>query len=369
MNTPSPRYDIVALRRDHPLVDVIITSGIALAPAGPHRLKGLCPFHDDRTPSLVVYEDDQHFHCFACGAHGDVIDFVQRRFERSFADACAWIAGLPAVSRKTQAEPARPRPERRWERLTLDEQVVMNTAAALYHHRLWREPRALAYLRERGIPDWVIRTCALGYADGHSLEAFLRRRSGLQTAQDLGLLRRPRHGNSGPSLCEFLAHRIVIPELRGGQCIWFIGRSLDDVPDRPKYLSLAGERPVLGFNRAAGQREVFLCEGGFDYLTAVSWNLAAFSPCGTRLSSDRLGFLARARVVYGVLDADDAGDEASLRFGEQLGPRWQPLHLPRGCDLNDLARQSHGRALFFRLLDEARQARRKEAAHERAIPT
>ena len=65
MNTPSPRYDIVALRRDHPLVDVIITSGIALAPAGPHRLKGLCPFHDDRTPSLVVYEDDQHFHCFA----------------------------------------------------------------------------------------------------------------------------------------------------------------------------------------------------------------------------------------------------------------------------------------------------------------
>ena len=365
MSTSTPRYDVAALRRDYPVVNVIAASGVALQPAGPGRHKGLCPFHDDRRSSLVVYADDQHFHCFACGAHGDVIDFVRRRFDLGFAEACAWLAGQPPQAEQPRVNPVTQPRERRWDRLTLEEQIVMNTAGALYHHLLWREPRALAYVRERGIPDWVIRECALGYADGHSLEGFLRRRSGLRLAERLGLLRRPAEPYGTSRLREFLAGRIVIPELRGGQCLWFIGRCLADEPGKPKYLALPGERPVLGFTRAAGQREVFLCEGAFDYLTAVSWKLAAFSPCGTRLPADRLGFLARAQVVYGVLDGDAAGEQGSVRFGEQLGQRWQPLPLPEGCDLNDLAQQADGRAAFFRLLDQARRTRREEGRHER----
>ena len=84
MATMSPtRFDVDALRRDYPLSSVIEANGITLTAAGPQRLKGLCPFHDDRHPSLIVYLDDQHFHCFACGAHGDVVDFVRRRFHLS----------------------------------------------------------------------------------------------------------------------------------------------------------------------------------------------------------------------------------------------------------------------------------------------
>ncbi len=115
--------------------------------------------------------------------------------------------------------------------------------------------------------------------------------------------------------------------------------------------------------RAAGQREAFLCEGVFDFLTAVSWQLPAFSPCGTHLPAERLGFLAQAEVVYGVLDGDAAGRAAAERFGEQLGRRWRPLLLPEGCDLNDLGRRPGGRAEFFGLLAAARQARRREAPH------
>jgi DNA primase len=239
----------------------------------------------------------------------------------------------------------------------------MNTAAAIYHHCLWREQRALAYLRQRGIPDWVIRACALGYADGHSLEAYLRRRSGLRVAEELGLLRRPTRvdGAAGPR--EFLAGRIVVPELRGSHCVWFIGRTLEDTPGLSKYLALGGERPVLGYERAAGQREAFLCEGVFDYLTAVSWKLAACSPCGTHLPAERLGFLARAERVYGVFDGDEAGRAAAARFAERLGARWRPLHLPDGHDLNDLGRRSGGRAEFFRLLAAVRRAEPENSSH------
>ncbi|MBI4496697.1 MAG: toprim domain-containing protein [Chloroflexi bacterium] len=361
------RYDVQALRRTRPLAAVITDYGIELRPSG-RALVGRCPFHDDQgRPNLHVYAENQSWYCFRCAVGGDVIDFVRRRENLSFGEACRRLEERsPAtVSPPPAPHPASPR-ERRWDRLTLEEQVVMNTACALYQHSLWREPRALAYVRGRGIPDWVIRQCALGFADGHSLEAYLRRRSGLRVAQDLGLLRKASGSGHASALPEFLAGRIVVPELRGGQCIWFIGRSIDDDAERPKYLALGGERPVLGMERAAGQREAFLCEGVFDYLTGVAWKLPAFSPCGTHLPAERLGFLARARVVYGVLDGDDPGRAAARRFAEQLGDRFQPLQLPDGCDLNDVSRQPEGQRNFFRLLAATRRQTRMEDTHEHA---
>ena len=105
-----------------------------------------------------------------------------------------------------------------------------------------------------------------------------------------------------------------------------IGRILDESPSQPKYLALGGERPS---SVRTGRRpeEAILCEGVFDYLTAVSWGLPAPGPCGTHIPGDRLGFLARAERVFGVFD-DAAGDEAATRFGVDLGNRWRPLRLP-----------------------------------------
>ena len=161
-------------------------------------------------------------------------------------------------------------------------------------------------------------------------------------------------------LRERFAGRIVIPELRGGQPIWFLGRQPTRATARVKYLGLPGEKPVLGFERAAGRREVYLVEGAFDWLTAVSWHLPAFSTCGTDFPADRLGWLARARVIFGVFDADRAGVEAAERFRATLGDRWLPIALPEGEDLNDLGRQPGGRGLFFRLVGEARRSRSTE---------
>lgn len=241
----------------------------------------------------------------------------------------------------------------------------MNTVCARYQQTLWREPGALEYLRGRGIPDWVIHRCSLGYGDGHALIASLQRHPRLETARDLGLLRQRREREDPRSLTDFFAGRIVVPEIRGGNCIWFIGRDLHAGTNRLKYLALPGERPVLGFERALGRRAVFLVEGVFDYLTAVSWKLPAISPCGTHLPADRLGFLARTEVIYGVLDGDDAGQAAAERFRQQLGHRFHPLPLPAGCDLNDLGRHPHGRREFLRLLAAARRPRCKGGSDER----
>ena len=146
----------------------------------------------------------------------------------------------------------------------------------------------------------------------------------------------------------------MVPELRGGQPIWLIGRRPDEL-GQVKYLALPGERPILGLERVIGRREAFLTEGVLDWLTAVSWGLRAFSACGTALPANRLGWLARAHVVWGVLDADQGGRDGAARFGAALGRRWRPLELPAGCDLNDLGQRPDGRATFFRLLDDARR--------------
>jgi len=121
-------------------------------------------------------------------------------------------------------------------------------------------------------------------------------------------------------------------------------------------LRFAGERPILGFERAAGRREVYLVEGVFDWLTAVSWHLPAFSTCGTDFPEDRLGWLARARVIFGVFDADRACREAAQGFESTLGARWVPIALPEGEDLNDLGSRPGGRGLFFRLVADARRS-------------
>lgn len=382
---------IRAIKQRYSLAPFVVASGVELHPIGRGRWMGRCPFHEDREPSFLVDSSDEHWHCFgACvgdpvtgrKAHGDVIDFVMRLERLTFVEACARLTGPavhPAMATTTAATAATATPERylvqlaqprrlastthpepcRWERLSFEEQLVMQTAAAIYRRALWRAPRVLAYLFQRGIPAWVIHACGLGYADGHSLEAHLRRRSGLRIAESLGLLRR----TSGPDatsrpLREFFAGRIVVPELRGGRCIWFIGRALDGRgvrrQARAKYLSLEGEQPLLGLERAAGRRTVFLCEGVFDWLTAIAWGLPAVSACGTHLPISRLSLLDRTRTFYGIFDGDVAGHTAAVRLHEELGNRFRRITLPDGCDLNDLGRRSGGRRTFFQLLAAAR---------------
>ena len=360
MRLDNRRYDTAAIRRDYPVEDELTRRGIALRPVG-RALLGLCPFHADHNhPNLWVYPDKSYWKCRACGQTGDVIQFVMQIDHLTFGAACDQILGVPPPpARPAAPAPAPPTEPRRWDRLSVDEQTLMNKACAIYHDRLLHAPRALDYLRSRAVPEWVIRECCLGYADGRSLLECLLTQDERQVAEALGLVRRPPREPATERRYEALAGRIVVPERRAGHAVWFIGRLLEDDGRRPKYLALTGERPVLGVERATNRREVVLCEGVFDFLTAVAWRLPAFSTCGTQLPADRLGFLAGAEAVYGALDGDRAGQEAAARFSESIGSRFHALQLPAGRDLNDLAQQRAGKRLFFELLTTQRLAARR----------
>ncbi|MEZ4479895.1 MAG: CHC2 zinc finger domain-containing protein [Dehalococcoidia bacterium] len=337
----SPEIDLI--KRNNPLERVMAEHGVKLQRRG-SRFVARCPFHEEQHPSLVVYPDTRSFYCFGCRASGDVIDFVRRVENVHFKEAIRRLAGHEGPDHSPLLAPSR---------LTVDDQLILAAAANVYHETLLRTDRALRYLESRGVGAAVARRCRLGFSDGHSLRPLLQRhRLSLRRAGQLGLLRRD---GSEP-----LAGRIVIPELREGQCVWMVGRALDD--RRLKYLGLSLPKPILGYERVRGQRRVFVTEGAFDYLTGVAWNLPICALLGTHVRAERLAFLQRAREVVLVFDNDEPGRAAATDLAATLAARASVLALPEGVkDLSELANRPNGRQTFFELLPQL--SARKEADH------
>jgi len=329
-------YDIDTIKRRNPIEEVVARHGVQLRRSGLH-LSGRCPFHQDEHPSFVVYPETASFHCFGCRVSGDVIDFVRRADKLSFREALDRLSDGPAPPPRDRV------PE---ERLSLDDRMILTAACAVYHEALLQTPKALGYLEERGIEPPLVRRCRLGYSDGRSLRQYLRRhRLSLRRATQMGLLWR----DGG----ETMAERVVIPELRGGQCIWMVGRALDD-GRQPKYRGLSLPKPILGYERVRGRPRVFVTEGAFDYLTGTGWGLSICALLGTQVRAERLAFLQRARRVLIVFDSDEPGREAASDLARRLGSRARVVALPEGVkDINDLGRRPDGRAAFFRLVGEA----------------
>jgi DNA primase len=340
-------YDIDRIKQHNRIEDVVTGHGVQLHQSGSH-LTGRCPFHPDEHPSLVVYPETRSFYCFGCGATGDVIDFIRK------ADGLSFKEALERLNDGSQpVRPDRILPER----LSLDDRMILTAACGVYHETLMRSHRVLRYLEGRGIGLPVVRRCRVGYSDGRSLQSYLkRRRLGLRRATQMGLLWR----DGG----ETMAGRIVIPELRGAECIWMVGRVLDE-ERQPKYRGLSLPKPILGYERVRGRPRVFVTEGSFDYLTGVSWGLPICALLGTRVRAERLAFLQRSRRVLIVFDNDEPGREAAADLARRLGSRGRLLALPDGVkDLNDLGRRPDGRAAFFRLLKEAERGERQPQAED-----
>lgn len=351
--------DTRALKRANPIVPVIRRYGIDLRPSG-SVLVGRCPFHSDGgRPNLTVYAAadaaDDGYYCFRCSAGGDVIRFVSEMESLRFPEACARLAGASVyVSRANQVQ--RPVSRRPWKdsprQRTATELACLSAAVELYQNRLRHDARALDYLRRRGVATAVIERCRLGYASGEELVPYLRwRRLSLGAAMRAGLIRY--RGK------ETLAKRIVVPETRGGQPVWLIGRLIDDGNGldgneaAPRYLGLAGRKPLLGWDMVVRESAVFLTEGPFDWLTLLGWDLPALALVGTNVRPAVVQALTRFDRLYLALDNDEAGRAAAGQLAEAFGERAVSVRLPGVKDVAELGQQPNGRAQFLSAVGSA----------------
>ena len=340
--------DTERLRHDYPIARIIARYGISLRSYG-RTLVGRCPFHQDGgRPNLVVYPETQSWFCFRCGIGGDVISFVERLEGLSFRDAVARLVDSKQSAApwtissavKTVIHPRR--------QLALDstQRACLAAAVDLYHNRLLSEADALAYLQNRGIDRSTLLRCGVGFAAGNDLGTYLRWRGlPIAPAIGMGLLR---HDGR-----DFLAGRIVVPELRSGQPIWLVGRTLGSSRNAPKYLALPGRKPLLGLGALTDACSVWVCEGVFDWLTLRVWDYPAVALSGTQARTSLLRVLERFERIYLVLDSDEAGQSGTRALMAVLGDRARPITLPGVKDVADLARLSDGRERFARAVAES----------------
>jgi DNA primase len=339
------RIDTAALKQTHAIEDVVTSYGIELKRQG-HAAVGRCPFHaDGGRPNLVVFPGTRTWRCFPCGVGGDALKFVMLAEDVGFVEAAQRLGAerLGPIRSSTQ-HVARPATTLIGERGP-EELAAIQAAVTLYHHSLFSEPRAMAYLSGRGLDRAVIERCRVGYATGDQLAAYLRwQRLSVGPALRAGLLTR--------SGAEFLAGRIVVPDLHSdGRPGWLIGRTLDEpsTDEVPLHLGLPRPKPLLGLQNEETRTSptIVVVEGTFDYLTVRMWGYPVVATLGTHLRLDLVDALATFNRQFLVLDNDDAGMSAALTLQHQLGSNAIRVALPDGIkDPSQLASLPDGRAHF-----------------------
>jgi DNA primase len=331
---------------------------------------GLCPFHHEKTPSFYVVEDKSFFHCFGCGAHGDVVGFVMRADNLDFIEAVEKLAGEAGLAVPQASPQERERAQRQ---KTLLE--AMEAAATFYEGKLWAPAgsRAREYLHERGLDPDTIRRFRLGWAPED--RQGLRRALGADFPDTMlieaGLIRRSEEGDT----FDYFRNRVIFPiGDRAGRVIAFGGRVVGE--GQPKYLNSPDSplfekgRVLYGWSAAragvardpeAGGTGVIVTEGYMDVIALHRAGFtAAVAPLGTALTEFQLHELWRlAPEPTLCFDGDVAGQQAAIRALRRALPLLRPgqsLHfavLPQGEDPDSIIRAS-GRSGFYHVLAAAR---------------
>jgi DNA primase len=365
MSSFATRVDTDLLLQQHPIVDVIAQYGIELRRSG-SAFTGRCPFHPDHgRANLTAYPRSGRWICFRCDARGDAIGFIQQIEGVSFRDAAARLGAgsVGAASLRTTPAPHRSAAVRRARLRPIDTEVLA-AALELYANRLMADQQALDYLASRGFERELVERERVGFAAGGELVPYLAWRGlSAQRARRAGLLDADDR--------EVLQGRIVFAEVRQGRPVWFIGRVLEPLPEGPRYLGLAGSKPLLGWDWASQDlRGAVLVEGPTDWLALRMWGVPGLALCGTSVSASVLQDLGRWDRLYIVTDMDAAGRDANARLVEAFGARAVPGSLPDGVkDPADLARTPDGDRLFAEAICGASSRISELATQVTADPT
>lgn len=338
-------------------VDVVEVVGerVQLKKAG-RNYSGLCPFHQEKTPSFTVSADKQFYHCFGCGAHGNALRFLMEYDKLPFPEAVDQLAGRLGIDvpREGADDPrAQQREKKRKEGVNL-----LELAASFYRERLKMQEGqgAKQYLHERGLTSEVIDAYGIGYAPGgwEALKQHLSERGISEPVQtEYGLLI---HREDTGRTYDRFRDRVMFPirDLRG-RTIAFGGRVMGD--DQPKYLN-SPETPVfhkgrelygLYEARQASSRleQLVMVEGYMDVVALAQYGIHnAVATLGTATTEDHLSRLFRlvSRVVF-CFDGDRAGRQAASGALETALPMMidgreaRFLFLPEGDDPDSLVRR------------------------------
>ena len=315
------------IRARVPLSDVV-GRRVRLVHKGREHL-GLCPFHNEKTPSFTVSDDKGFFHCFGCGAHGDVIGFIMRDEGHSFPEAVEKLAGEAGL----EVPKDRPR-----DRARAEEQMslyrVLEDAAKHFQSELRTDSGAAAraYLKGRGLNDETIVGFRLGFApDSRNFMKTVLLGDQITEAMlvTAGLLIEPEGGGSS---YDRFRNRVIFPiQDRRGRVIAFGGRALGDTqakylnsPDTPvfhKGTMLYGMHLARGAARKAGR--IVGVEGYMDVIALHQAGLTeTVAPLGTALTElqmEEMWRLVDAPVL--CFDGDNAGHKAAARAAERALPR------------------------------------------------
>lgn len=291
----------------------IVSSYVSLKKRG-STLVGLCPFHNEKTPSFTVYPETQSFYCFGCGAGGDAVTFIKKIENLDYIDAVKMLAQRAGLQMPADGFDDSISKHRR--RI-----YEANRAAAKYFYSVLiseEGTKALEYYRNRKLTLSTIKKFGLGYApdkwDG--LLKHLRSQGfSLNEIYEAGLARKGQKNN----YYDYFRNRVMTPiiDVRGN-IVGFGGRVLDD--SKPKYINtndtLAYKKTneVFGLNFAkdSGKSEIILCEG---YMDVIAMHQAGFTNCvagcGTALTNEQVHLISRyANEVLLAYDNDEAGRKA-----------------------------------------------------------
>ena len=329
---------------------------------------GLCPFHNEKTPSFTVNDDKAFYHCFGCGQHGDVITFAMETDGLSFPEAIERLAGQAGLEVPQSSPQER---ERAKVRSTLYD--VVEQVCAWYEEQLSQPGGrdAYDYLRGRGFTDETIGTFRLGFAPdgrGRLLQAMEARGVRQDQLVEAGLIKMP-EGGGNPR--DYFFNRVIFPiNDSRGRVIAFGGRILGD--GQPKYLN-SPETPLFHKGRSLynftmareASRDagtVIVAEGYTDVIALAQAGLPnSVAPLGTALTEDQMRLIWRiADEPVLCFDGDTAGERAALRAAERALPLLQPgktlrfMALPSGDDPDTLIK-ARGAEGFRTLLAGAHQ--------------
>ncbi|MGE0737235.1 MAG: DNA primase [Alphaproteobacteria bacterium] len=361
----SPQF-LDEIRARLPLSDTV-GKRVRLARRG-REFMGLCPFHNEKTPSFTVNDEKGFFHCFGCGAHGDVIGFVMRTDGMSFPEAIEKLAGEAGLQVPQSS------PEDRARAKQVQSLHAINEAALAWFEKNLRSMNgraAMDYLRNRGLSDETIARFRLGFSL-NAREALKSHLTGQGIPEALlleaGLLARPEDQRAP---YDRFRGRVMFPIADArGRIIAFGGRAMGD--DTPKYLNTA-ETPIFHKGRnlyalplareavTRGGQELIVVEG---YMDVIALHQAGFTgavaPLGTALTEQQIELLWRlAPEPILCFDGDEAGSRAAARAAERVLPLLKAGHslrflsLPKGEDPDSLI-QRRGKQAFVEVLARAR---------------